>query len=93
MTSSKKTTDHGLAVWLRRPGRLHRNVCLFLILVCCLFLAGCSGQTVMLAAFSPEVDAADSADREQVLEYLNLAVQDLGVIEIVLADADLDLLD
>ena len=93
MTSSKKTTDHGLAVWLRRPGRLHRNVCLFLILVCCLFLASCSGQTVMLAAFSPEVDAADPADREQVLEYLNLAVQDLGVIEIVLADADLDLLD
>lgn len=74
-------------------GHLKKALSMLLILAFSLLLAGCSGQTVMLAAFNPVVDAADSADREQVHEYLNLAVQDLTVIEVILADSDLDLLD
>lgn len=93
MPGSIKMTDTDPATGRRNSGRLKRTLSLLLILAFSLLLAGCSGQTVMLAAFNPVVDAADSADREQVLEYLNLAVQDLTVIEVILADSDLDLLD
>lgn len=93
MLGSIKITDTDSAIGRRYAGRLKRTLSMLLILVFSLLLAGCSGQTVMLAAFNPLVDAADSADREQALEYLNLAVQDLTVIEVILADSDLDLLD
>lgn len=74
-------------------GLQKRRLSLLLVLVFSLLLAGCSGQNVLLAAFNPVVDAADSADREQVLTYLDLAVQDLAVIDVILADSDLDLLE
>jgi len=101
MILSRNTSDPDQSAW--RPenrvvndpakGLQKRRLSLLLTLICCLLLAGCSGQNVLLAAFNPEIDAADSADREQVLTYLDLAVQDLEVIEVILADSDLDLLE
>lgn len=79
-----------LPVKLLRQGVFTR---LCLILACCLLLAGCSGQGVLLSAFKPVVAAADSAERDQIVEYLGLAVQDLSVIDTILANSDLDLLD
>lgn len=101
MILSRNTSDPVQLAWRRKrraecdpvKGLQKRRWSLLLVLVFCLLLAGCSGQNVLLAAFNPEVDAADSADREQVLTYLDLAVQDLGVIEVILADSDLDLLE
>ncbi|MEA4890709.1 MAG: hypothetical protein VB070_14725 [Clostridiaceae bacterium] len=63
-----------------------------LFLACGLILTGCVGQNIMAAAFEPQVIAAAS-NKAPVLDYLNASLDDLKVIDNLLADADLDLMN